>query len=77
MAPLENTTETTETETLSQFKFYLKGSKSMRYVILKSTAPATPNLENGTDCIKLLLLQASKDMFGPLIPMFSPFLTHT
>ncbi len=49
----------------------------MRYVISKSTAPAMPNLENGTDCIKLLLLQASKDMFGPLIPMFSPFLTHT
>ena len=26
----------------------------------------------GTECIKLLLSQASKDMFEPLVPMFFP-----
>ena len=34
----------------------------MRYNILKATAPAMPNLGKGTECIKLLLSQASKDM---------------
>jgi len=74
MAPLENTTETTETETLSKFKFHLKSSKSMRYDISKSTAPVMPTLGKGTECIKLLLTQASKDMYEPLVPMFFPVL---
>ena len=33
-----------------------------------------PNLGKGTECIKLLLSQASKDMYEPLIPMFFPIL---
>ena len=44
----------------------------MRYDISKSTAPAMPNLGKGTECIKLLLSQASKDMHDPLVPMFFP-----
>ena len=34
----------------------------MRYDINKATAPAMPNLGKGTECIKFLLSQASKDM---------------
>ena len=33
-----------------------------------------PNLGKGTECIKLLLSQASKDMYEPLVPMFFPVL---
>ncbi len=46
----------------------------MRYDISKATAPAMPNLGKGTECIKLLLSQASKDMHEPLVPMFFPVL---
>ena len=35
----------------------------MRYDFSKATAPAMPTLGKGTECIKLLLSQASKDMF--------------
>ncbi len=42
----------------------------MRYDISKATAPAMPDLGKGTECIKILLLQASKDMYEPLVPMF-------
>ncbi len=46
----------------------------MRYNISKSTAPAMPRLGKGTECIKILLSQASKDMHEPLVPMFFPIL---
>ncbi len=46
----------------------------MRYDISKATAPAMPNLGKGTECIKLLLSQASKDMYEPLVPMLFPIL---
>ena len=46
----------------------------MRYDISKPTAPMMPNLGKGTECIKLLLSQASKDMHEPLVPMFFPIL---
>ena len=46
----------------------------MKYDISKSTAPAMPNLGKGTECIKILLSQASKDMHEPLVPMFFPIL---
>ena len=46
----------------------------MRYDISKAKAPEMPNLGKGTECIKLLLSQASKDMYEPLIPMFFPVL---
>ena len=46
----------------------------MKYEISKATAPAMPNLGNGTECIKLLLTQASKFMHEPLVPMFFPVL---
>jgi len=46
----------------------------MKYDISKPSAPAMPNLGKGTECIKLLLSQASKDMYEPLVPMFFPIL---
>ena len=46
----------------------------MRYDISKRKAPEMPNLGKGTECIKLLLSQASKDMYEPLVPMFFPVL---
>ena len=49
----------------------------MKYDIGKASAPAMPNLGKGKECVKLLLTQASKDMFEPLVPMFFPiFGTH-
>ena len=44
----------------------------MRYDISKRKAPEMPTLGKGTECIKLLLSQASKDMYEPLVPMFFP-----
>ena len=41
----------------------------MKYDITKKSAPAMPNLGRGTECIKLLLSQTSKDMHEPLVPM--------
>ena len=46
----------------------------MKYDISKTTAPAMPNLGKGTESIKLLLSQASKDMHEPLVPMLFPVL---
>ena len=46
----------------------------MKYDITKPTAPAMPNLGRGTECVKLLLSQASKDMHEPLVPMLFPIL---
>ncbi|WP_155993670.1 hypothetical protein [Prevotella sp. P6B1] len=46
----------------------------MRYDISSNSAPAMPNLGRGTECIKLLLSQASQDMYEPLVPMFFPVL---
>ena len=47
----------------------------MRYDITTSKAPEMPNLGKGTECIKLLLSQASKDMYEPLVPMAFPALS--
>ena len=44
----------------------------MRYDISKATAPAIPKLGKGTECIKILLSQASKEMHEPLVLMFFP-----
>ncbi len=46
----------------------------MKYEISKATAPAMPNLGKGTEIVKLLLSQASKDMYEPLVPMAMPAL---
>ena len=46
----------------------------MRYDISKRKAPEMPNLGKGTECIKLLLSQVSKDMQQPLVPMLFPAL---
>ena len=44
------------------------------YDISKATAPKIPYLGKGTECIKILLSQVSKDMYEPLIPMLFPIL---
>ena len=44
----------------------------MRYDISKLSAPKMPALGKGTESIKLLLSQASKDMQDPPVPMFFP-----
>ena len=46
----------------------------MTYDITKPTAPMMPNLGKGTECIKIFLSQASKDMHEPLVPMLFPSL---
>ena len=46
----------------------------MKYDISKQKAPEMPKLGKGTECIKILLSQASKDMYEPLVPMFFPIL---
>lgn len=42
----------------------------MKYDISKPIAPKMPNLGRGTECIRLLLSQVSKDMREPLVPRF-------
>ena len=44
----------------------------MRYDITTNTAPAMPKLGRGTECVKLLLTQTSRDMHEPLVPMVFP-----
>jgi len=46
----------------------------MKYDISKPSVSAMPNLGKGTECIKLLLSQASKGIQEPLVPMFFPVL---
>ena len=46
----------------------------MRYDINRNKAPEMPNLGKGTECIKILLSQASKCMQTPLIPVLLPVL---
>ena len=46
----------------------------MRYDISKHSAPKMPTLGRGTECIQILLSQASKDMHEPLVPMLFPVL---
>ena len=59
------------------FKIHLKSCKSMKYDILKASAPKMPNLGKGTESIKILLSQVSKDMHEPLVPMLFPGLAVT
>ena len=44
----------------------------MKYDITKPKAPKMPTLGKGTECIIILLSQASKDMYEPLVPMLFP-----
>ena len=46
----------------------------MRYDISKPTAPKMPALGKGTECIKILLSQVSKDVQEPLVPILFPIL---
>ena len=54
--------------------FNLKSYKTMKYDIFSNVAPAMPKPSKGTECINLLLSQASKDMREPLVPMIFPAL---
>ena len=47
----------------------------MKYDITTNKAPEMPTLGKGTECIKLLLSQASKDMHEPLVSMLFPVLS--
>ena len=38
------------------------------------TSPTMPRLGKGTECVKLLLSQVSKDMREPITPMLFPIL---
>ena len=44
------------------------------YDITKPKAPKMPTLGRGTECIKILLSQVSKDVREPLVPMLFPSL---
>ena len=44
----------------------------MKYGINNKTAPKMPTLGKGTECIRLLLSQASKNMHESLVPMLFP-----
>ena len=46
----------------------------MNYDISKPVAPAMPSLGRGTECIKILLSQVSKDVREPIVPMLFPIL---
>ena len=46
----------------------------MRYDISKASAPSMPKLGKGTECIKILLSQVSKDVHEPLVPLLFLFL---
>lgn len=46
----------------------------MNYNIFDHVAPVMPNPSKGTEFVKLLLSQASKDMRETLVPMFFPAL---
>ena len=46
----------------------------MKYNISNSTAPKMPQLGKGTEYIKILLSQVSKDMQEPIVPMIFPIL---
>ena len=48
----------------------LKGNKPTKYDITKPRSPKMPVLGKGTERLKLLLSQASKEMNQPLVPMF-------
>ena len=63
---------TKEKGTLGSLVFHLKSCNTMRYDISKPTTPKMPNLGKGTECIKLLLKQTSKDMHEALISMVFP-----
>lgn len=46
----------------------------MRYNISHTTAPKMPSLGKGTEFIRFMLSQVSKDMHEPLVPMLFPIL---
>lgn len=46
----------------------------MKYNISTPTAPKMPRLGKGTECIKLLLSQVSKEIQQPIVPMLFPVL---
>ena len=74
VVPSRKTTVTTVICHTQSIHIHLKSRKSMRYDISKSKAPTMPALGRGTECIKILLSQVSKDNYEPFVPMFFPVL---
>ena len=74
MTPPRKLTDRIESDRFCHSTFHLKSNKSMKYDISKKSAPAMPTLGKGTECIKILLSQTSKDMHEPLVPMLFPIL---
>ena len=54
--------------------FFLKSTITMKYNITKSHSPKMPVSEKGTERPQILLKQASKDMYAPVVPMLFPVL---
>lgn len=50
-------------------------NKTKKFNISSKTPPAMPHLGKGTECIKLLQQQISKDMREPITPMLFPILS--
>ena len=73
MHTLKKLTETTETETIGSIVIHLKSWLIMKYNTSTSTPSKMPRFGKGTECVKILLSQVSKDMFDPLIPMIFPY----
>ncbi|MBR5963793.1 MAG: hypothetical protein IK000_06570 [Bacteroidaceae bacterium] len=77
MDTLKKIIGTTGTGTLGLPFTNLKSYKTMKYDIFSNIAPAMPKPSKGTECVSLLLSQASKDMREPLVPMIFPaFAAH-
>jgi hypothetical protein len=77
MIPLKKQLEDWNWKTSKTTNSPLKSKETMKYDITKHTAPTMPTLGKGTECIKILLSQASKDMHEPLVPMlFPPLRAH-
>ena len=74
MSPLKKSTVRLSDCQKSTYQIHLKSKQTMNYDITKPQAPKMPSLGNGTECIKILLSQASKDMYEPLVPMLFPVL---
>ena len=72
MIPLKKQLEDWNWKTSRTTNSPLKSKETMKYDITKHTAPTMPTLGKGTECIKILLSQTSKDMHEPLVPMLFP-----
>ena len=79
MIPLKKQLEELELEDLTERKpnlIYLKSKQTMKYDITKPKAPKMPTLGKGTECIKILLSQASKMTKRAFFECSIPYVAH-